>query len=87
MTILLADLVDGADVRVVERRSGAGLSLEAFQSRSVGAQLGWKKLQGHVPAQGFVLGLVHHAHPAATELVDDTVVRDGLANHDLAITV
>ncbi len=28
-----------------------------------------------------VLGLVHHAHATATELLDDAVVRDGLANH------
>ncbi len=28
-----------------------------------------------------VFGLVHHAHAAATQLLDDAVVQDGLANH------
>ena len=28
-----------------------------------------------------VLGLVDHTHPAATELLHDSVVRDGVANH------
>jgi hypothetical protein len=28
-----------------------------------------------------VFGLVDHAHPDATELLDDTVVRDCLADH------
>ena len=28
-----------------------------------------------------VLGLVHNTHPAAAELLDDAVVRDGLADH------
>ncbi len=81
LTILLADLVDGADVRMVERRGGAGLALEPFQSGSIRAEFRGKKLQGHVPAEGFVLRLVNHAHPAATQLADDTVVRDGLSDH------
>ena len=28
-----------------------------------------------------VFGLVDHAHPTAAELLDDAVVRDGLADH------
>ena len=28
-----------------------------------------------------VLGLLDHTHPAAAQLLDDAVVRDGLANH------
>jgi len=31
--------------------------------------------------QLYVLGLVDHTHPAASELFDNTVVRDGLADH------
>jgi len=33
------------------------------------------------PVQGYVLGLVDHTHPAAAELLDDPVVRNGLADH------
>ena len=28
-----------------------------------------------------VFGFVHHTHPAATELREDAIVRDGLADH------
>ena len=31
--------------------------------------------------QLYVFGLVHHAHAAAAELLDNAIVRDGLANH------
>ena len=31
--------------------------------------------------QSRVLGLVDNAHPATAELLDDAVVRDGLADH------
>ena len=31
--------------------------------------------------QGHVLGLVNHTHPAAAELLDDAVMRNGLTDH------
>jgi hypothetical protein len=31
--------------------------------------------------EGYVLGLVDHTHATAPELLDDAVMRDGLANH------
>ena len=81
LTLLLADLVDGANVRVVERRSGASLALETFQGRGIRAEFGRKKLQRYVPAEGFVLGLVDNAHSTTAQFLDDAVVRDGLADH------
>jgi len=30
-----------------------------------------------------VLGFIHHTHPAAAQLLDDAVMRDGLADHAL----
>jgi hypothetical protein len=40
-----------------------------------------QKLQGDEAVQLYILGLVDHTHPAATELLDEAVVRDGLADH------
>ena len=37
-------------------------------------------LQGDKAMQLHILGLVDHAHPAATELLDDAVMRDGFAD-------
>ena len=39
------------------------------------------ELQGDEAVQPGVLGLVHHSHAAPAELLDDAVVRDGLADH------
>ena len=44
-------------------------------------QIVGQKLQGHEAAQFSVLGLIDHAHAATTKLLDDAVVRDGLADH------
>ena len=40
-----------------------------------------QELQGDEAMEASVLGLVNHTHPAAAELLDDAVVRDGLADH------
>jgi hypothetical protein len=32
--------------------------------------------------QGYVLSLVNHTHPTPAQLLDDAVVRDGLADHE-----
>jgi len=55
-----------------------------FEGVGVRTKFGGKKLQSYVPAQSFVLGLVDNSHPTSAELVDNTVVRDGLADHGLA---
>jgi hypothetical protein len=39
-----------------------------------------QKFQGDKSVQGYVLGLIDDAHSAA-DLLDDAVVRDGLADH------
>ena len=36
--------------------------------------------EGHKAAEFGVLGLVDNAHPTAAQLLDDAVVRDGLAD-------
>jgi hypothetical protein len=41
-----------------------------------------QKLEGDKPTELHILSLEHHTHPAATELLNDAVVRDGLADHE-----
>src|SRR5947207_4474576 len=42
----------------------------------------WRQeLQPNEAMQAGVLGLVHNAHAAAAEFLNDAVVRDGLADH------
>ena len=39
-----------------------------------------QELQGDKSVQGYVFSLVDHTHPPATQLLDDAVVRNGLAD-------
>src|SRR5713101_7206760 len=54
--------------------------VKAFESAGVFSQLFWKKLQRDETAERSVLGLVDHTHSPAPELLDDAVMRDGLAD-------
>jgi len=81
MIVLLPDLMDRADIWMVQGGSSAGFAAETFQCLWVLRQFVWQEFQGDEAAKVGVLGLVHHAHTAATELLDDAVVRDGLPNH------
>jgi len=66
---------------MVQSGRGLCLTVEAAQSLRVWREPRGKELQGDEAVELGVLGLIHHAHPAATELFEDAVVRDGLANH------
>src|SRR5208283_2779525 len=82
MTVVFADFVDGADVGVVQRRSGAGLATETLQRlRLVGHFVG-QKLEGDEAAELGVFGLVNDAHAASAEPFEDAVVGDGGADHE-----
>ena len=77
----LADFVNGANIRVIQGRSGPRLPAEALQRLGITSQILGQKLQRNKPPQLGVLGLIHDSHPAATELLDDAIMRDGLADH------
>jgi len=83
LAFVLADLVDGADVRVVEGGGGLGLAAEAdLVGRTHGAPV-MEKLDRHLAAQLDVHGEVDHAHAAAAKgpeqpIVGDLPAREGL---------
>jgi hypothetical protein len=78
---MLADFVNGADVRVIERGCCTSFATKTFQSLRVLRCILREKFEGDKSAEGNVFCLVHHAHPTATQFLDDAVVRDGLADH------
>jgi hypothetical protein len=75
------DLVDRADVWVIQRGRSKGLPLEAFASGRIFGQCFRQELQGNVATQLEIFGFVDDTHPAATEFFQNPVVRDGLPNH------
>ena len=81
LAFVLADFVSSTDVGMVERRGRARLAVETFDELAVLGQLYGQELQGDRPAELGVLGLVHHAHAAPTQLFQNPVVGNGLAGH------
>ena len=80
-TTMLADLADSTDVGMVQCGSGSSFAANAFQCVRTLSDIVGKKLQRDKAAQNGVLGLVDYTHPAATQLLDDAIVRDSLADH------
>ena len=80
LSMLVINLVDGADVGMVQRRRGLSFALEAGQRLGIFRNFVRKELQGDEAVQLYVLGLINHTHTAPAEFFDDAVVRDGLAD-------
>ncbi len=81
MSLVLTDVVDGADVGMIQGRGSLRLALEAAQRLQVAHDVVGQELESYETAEARVLGLVHHTHAAAAQLFDHAVVRDGLSNH------
>ena len=77
----VVDLVDRADVRVVQRRGGTRFALEALERGMVLRERWREKLERNVTPEFRVVGAIHHTHPPRADLVKDAIVRDDLANH------
>ena len=83
---VLADVIDGADVGMIQGRGCARLAPKAFQRLGAGSRrparsamrpakpFGTQKLDRHWPAQASVFGLIDHPHATAAQFRQDTVV-------------
>jgi len=58
---------------------GARFALKALQSLAVLGKMFRQELQGDEAAELDVLGLIDHTHPAATQLFQNAVMRNGKA--------
>jgi hypothetical protein len=76
-----ADFVDRANVGMIECRCGRGFTSETLQCLRVLRHIVGQELQGDETTEPGILGLEDDTHPAAAQLLDDSVVRDGLADH------
>ena len=80
---VLPDVVDRADVWMIQRRGGAGLALEPFDSAGIPRQFFGEEFQRDGASEPRVFGQVDHSHATLTQFLQDAVVRDGLADHCL----
>src|SRR4029077_3266546 len=78
--ILLAKVVNRADIGVIKRGRGLGLALGTGERRRVSGYLLTLKADGDKPSQACILGLIDDAHAPAAQLLDNAVVRDGLVD-------
>src|SRR2546428_7329780 len=81
LSLVLADLVDRANIGMIQGGSCPRFTLKSLQRLMIGRELIGQELESNVAAQAQVFGLVDHTHAAATQLLQDTVVGNGLANH------
>ena len=79
--VFLADVVNGADIRMVERGSRLRFAPETLQRLAILGHLFRQEFQGHRAVQPRVFGFIDNAHAAAAEFFDYSVMRDGLADH------
>ena len=82
--VLLAQVVDGHDVRMVERGGRARLEQQAFAALGVGGERRGQDLHRHAARQGRILGEVHAPHAALTERLEDAVAAEGRSDHAIA---
>ena len=75
------NVYDLHEVRMVERGRGLGLVHEPLLILLRTHRPRREELERHRALQAEVLGPVDDAHAALAELLDDPVVRDGLADH------
>src|ERR1700745_563095 len=74
LVAVFADLVDGADVGMVQSGSRTSFTSETFQCVRVSRKVFGQELQGDEAAELGVLGLVDHTHPAFGEKTHDSIM-------------
>src|SRR5947209_15542845 len=71
------NVMDRADVRMIESRCRPSLAPQTFQRLRRLRQFIGKKFKRHDSPQPQVLGLIHNSHAAAAQSLEDPVMRDG----------
>src|SRR5579883_2903075 len=79
--LIVANVIDSANGRMIQKGSGTCFTSEALQSNRVLCEVFGKELQGDAAAKAHVLGLIDDTHPTAAQLLENTIVRNGLADH------
>src|SRR5262245_37720734 len=81
LSLKFVDIVDGADVGMIERRSRPSLTPKPFQNLLILRQVRWQEFEGDSSPELDVFGLVDHAHATRSKLLKDTVMRNSRTDH------
>src|SRR5262249_5884654 len=74
------NVVNGADIRMIEGGSSSRFTLEPNKSSGIGGHALRQEFQSDAPLQLEIFGLVDHAHPTAAEPAQNAVMRDDSAH-------
>lgn len=74
--LILVDVIGMDNIRVIQRRHGPRLAVEALEGRRVLGHRGGQDLNRHAPAHQPMLAQVHQPHAAGAEAVEDLVFAD-----------
>ena len=80
LAVFFANVVNRADIRMIERGGGLRFALEAREGARVGADIFGKEFQRDAAMEAIVFGFVDDAHAAGAEAFGDAVVREGFAD-------
>ncbi len=81
---MIAHVVEGADVRVIERGNRLGLAIESGAALRISGDVGRQHLDGDRAIEAGVACLVHLAHPAFAELLNYLIRAEHAAYHPRA---
>src|SRR6185503_8730991 len=77
----LVDLVNSANIRMIQRRRSLGFPLKTAESLRAFRRAVRQELERDKAAEPHILSLEYDSHGAGAELFNHTIMRDGLANH------
>ena len=80
MAPVFSNVMNGADVGMIQRGGCTGLAAEALERLRVRNDIFGKELDRDKAAKLRVLGFVDHAHATAAQLFKNAVMRDCLPN-------
>jgi hypothetical protein len=79
--VVFPEVIDCADVLVIKGRGGLRFTLEPGEGMRISGYMIRQKLERDETVETSILSFVDDTHPAATELLDDPVMRDILVDH------
>src|SRR6266550_2907000 len=80
LTVVFTNVVDCADVRMIQCRGSLCFALETGQCLSVSGNLLRQELQCDETMEPSVLSLIYNPHATAAQLLDYSIMGDGLAD-------
>jgi hypothetical protein len=81
LAVLLADVVNRADVGMVQGRRRLSFALEACQCLRVAGNVVGQELESDEAVQARVFRFINHAHATAAKFFDNAIVGNDLADH------